>query len=523
MPPSTKELKLASIAFNLYVFFFIIYFLTNTGFAPTYIDVGQLRLDVAESIIERFDLAVPTGHGIQGADGREYSWFSIGSVLLSLPFYLAAKLFGAAPVKFVSIINQLISAATVVLVFLFCRKLSFSNKTSLLTSIFYGLGTMAWKYSKEPGDHALEAFFVLLSVYFVCVFSNDKKFSSLFWSALSLGFAILIRSTSVLVLPSLFLIATFDTLKTKGLKSASWHFLKISKPFAITLLPFLVICSWYNHARFGSVFESGYSLMAMRLGVDYFAGTSITNGLHGLLASPGKGLFIYSPITILFFISIRSFFRKHPGPALAFISVMLMYILLYSKYKFWHGDFAWGPRFIFVTLPFFIIPMTTLLDSFISKPRMFPKLAVTLIFLFSFTIQLSSVAVFSYNYLIHLQTTEGVKLEKFAGMGSQPIVVPPASVYFDWHESPIIANLTFIKNMAGALPAYRYVDLPDDVSIFERLNLDPGMNLFDFWWVHKYYIDRNYIWLFLPAVLFVISIIYAVKVSKAITDPGVKG
>lgn len=46
MPPSTKELKLASIAFNLYVFFFIIYFLTNTGFAPTYIDVGQLRLDV---------------------------------------------------------------------------------------------------------------------------------------------------------------------------------------------------------------------------------------------------------------------------------------------------------------------------------------------------------------------------------------------------------------------------------------------------------------------------------------------
>jgi len=509
-----SDIKL--IAFNVYIFFFIIYFLTNTGFAPTYIDAGHLKIEVARSIVERFDLSVPTGVGIKGADGREYSWFPIGSVLLSLPFFLAGKLCGVPPEKFVSIINQLVSAASATLIFIFCKKLGYSKRSSLLASICYGLGTMAWKYSKEPGDHAIETFFVLLSIYFAYAFSMHKKTYWLFLSAFSLGFAVITRSTSALILPPLLFMVTYDMFTSGGFKTTVRSALKIIGLFSITLLPFIGLCFWYNHTRFGTIFESGYGLMATRLGIEYFTGTSIMNGLQGLLASPGKGFFYYSPIAVLFFFSIISFARKHPIPALTFISVIIMYILLYAKYKFWHGDFAWGPRYIFVILPFFIIPIASLFDSYLLRSRKIPIFLVCLIFILSFTIQLASVSVFSYKYLIDLQTTQGIKLDKFSGSGTQAIIVPPMETYFDWRRSPIIANFILIKEMVKALREHQPVGLPHEAPMSSKLNHDPGMDIYDFWWLQQYVINRNCSWLILGAALFAVSLIYAVKIYKSV-------
>src|SRR6266702_3448772 len=140
-------------------------------------DVGTARIEVAKSIVERFDLSIPpgTGLGIQGADGREYSLFSIGSVLIALPFYLIGKLAGGPPANVVSIMNQLAGAATVVVVFLFCSSMGYTRRASLSASIFYGLGTFAWYYAKDPGDHTLETLFALLSVYSMYRYATCSK------------------------------------------------------------------------------------------------------------------------------------------------------------------------------------------------------------------------------------------------------------------------------------------------------------------------------------------------------------
>ena len=62
--------------------------------------------------------------------------------------------------------------------------------------------------------------------------------------------------------------------------------------FSIVFLPFVCLNLWYNYYRFGSVFETGYSLIAMKTGLDFFSGTPLLTGLSGLLISPGKGLFL---------------------------------------------------------------------------------------------------------------------------------------------------------------------------------------------------------------------------------------
>ena len=159
------------IAFNLFMLFFCIYLLTATGLSFYLIDTSVMRLQVAQSIIERLDPSVPDG--VRGADGRYYSWFGIGSALLAIPFYIIGKLIGV-PAVAVSLMNQLFGAATVALIFLFSVSLGYSKRASLLVAFFYGLGTMAWPLAKHPFDHTIETFFILLSVYFLYLFCMRK-------------------------------------------------------------------------------------------------------------------------------------------------------------------------------------------------------------------------------------------------------------------------------------------------------------------------------------------------------------
>ena len=83
------------IASNLFIFSLLIYLLTASGLNIYHSDAGKMRIAVVESIVERQDLSVPVGIGIQGHDGREYSWTGIGSALLAVPFYMVGKIIGA--------------------------------------------------------------------------------------------------------------------------------------------------------------------------------------------------------------------------------------------------------------------------------------------------------------------------------------------------------------------------------------------------------------------------------------------
>lgn len=504
-----KENKILKfIVFNLFFFFISIYFLTSSRINIYITDVSQARIEVVKSIIERLDLSVPESIGIRGADGRGYSLFGIGSVLLAIPFCLAGKLLGIPPVNILSVMNQLIGAATVVLVFLFSISLGYSKRASLIVAIFYGLGTMAWYYAKDPGDHAIETFFILLSVYFMYLYVVDKKIFHLLLSAISLGIAFITRPTSVLVIPPLFILMLVYYLKKFDLKATVRLIVQDIVLFFIAFLPFLGLSLWYNHYRFGSVFETGYSLIAARTGVGHFTGTSLLTGISGFLISPAKGFFYYSPVAILFFFSIRSFIKKHPGLGVSFILIMISYLLFLSKYLYWHGDWAWGPRFILVLTPFFIIPIAELFDSDIWKKKKFIKIGVYFIFAVSLVIQLAAVSVDFNKYFINLQIEENVKFTVAQGDGIQPIVEPPIETYFNWHRSPLLSQFRFIYKTAGNMKDYRYSKPPQDATMNEMLKTDPFYNVFDFWWVYIYFLEKSYLG-FIVALILLLSAIYA--------------
>jgi hypothetical protein len=285
--------------------------------------------------------------------------------------------------------------------------------------------------------------------------------------------------------------------------------------FFITFLPFLALSLWYNYYRFGSIFETGYSLLAERTGLDFFTGTSLLTGLSGFLISSGKGFFYYSPVAILFFFSIKPFIKKHLAPAVCFICLIVSYLLFLSKNIYWHGDHAWGPRYILTLTPFFIMPLAEFFDSSKWLKKKFIKLFAYSIFTMSFIIQIAAVSVNFEKYFVNLSFEENVEFTKASGYGVQPIVEPPIETYFDWHRSPIIAQFRFIQSIVERINYYEYYELPDDASISEIIKVAPYLNVFDFWWVYIYFISGSYSGFIVALTLLLLAVYNGLRLRKA--------
>lgn len=500
------------ILFYIFVFFSCVYLLSASGFNIYNTDVGQARLEMVKSIVDRSDVAIPEGMGIRGNDGREYSLFPVGSVLMALPLYLAERATGLP--FLVSMMNQFAGAATALLVFLFCASLGYSKRASLGTACLYGLGTFAWHYAKDPGDHTLETFLVLLSVYSMSRYAGDRRVIAVIVSGASIGFAVITRYTSVLVLPALFLIMLSPHLRRHGGRSGASSLARAFILFAGAALPFVAIGLWYNYLRFGNIIETGYGLMAKRLGVDFFSATPLLTGLKGFLLSPGKGFFYYSPVAILFFFSIARFVRRHPVQGWSFTYLILSYLLLLSRNIYWHGDWAWGPRYIFVLTPFLMIPVAALLDSKRWEKGIGVRIAVYALAGLSLAVQVASVSVHPYRYFYSIQLDKGVKFTSLRGNGVKPIVEPPIDVYFDWRMSPILAQFDSLYRSMERTRNYAYRQAPANASVVQVIRTHPLMNVYDFWWAYGYVVERTSRAVFAAVPLLLLCITSGLRIRR---------
>jgi hypothetical protein len=191
---------------------------------------------------------------------------------------------------------------------------------------------------------------------------------------------------------------------------------------------------------------------------------------------------------------------------------MISYLLFLSKNIYWHGDWAWGPRYILALTPFFIIPLAELFDSHAWGKRKFIRLAIYSIFILGLIIQIAAVSVDFQKYFLQLHYEKKVKFTEKHGNGALPIVEPPADTYFDWHKSPILAQFISIHEIAKGIKNYRYSELPDDTTNAERIKARVFMNVFDFWWLYKYYVDGSYSGFVGAFILLIIAVYTSVRI-----------
>jgi hypothetical protein len=240
---------------------------------------------------------------------------------------------------------SLIAALSVALFYRLLRRRA-SARVALLLAIAYGFGTTTWVISSQAlWQHGLASLLVIGALLLLTGEHTTRR---------AIGAGLLLGLIAANRPPDAILAAA---LGAYGLWAwTGWHRAWLIGASAI---PAAAVVS-YNFAAADNIL-GGYGL----LGKAVFFSQDVVNGVAGLLVSPARGLFIFSPFLLFLVLAwrYRPSSRDERGLTVAMLVAIVLQILLYAKAD-WRGGLSWGPRYMTELLPFLIwmlVPVVTAL------------------------------------------------------------------------------------------------------------------------------------------------------------------
>jgi hypothetical protein len=149
------------------------------------------------------------------------------------------------------------------------------------------------------------------------------------------------------------------------------------------------------------------------------------------------------------------------------------YLILLSRYIAWHGDFAWGPRYLTVLLPFLMLPLGLSFEEGWCR-SVLRRMMISGLVILSFLIQLMAVAIDMNVFSLRAQTA-GILNPDFAWR----TYAIPDSFYFRAENSPIVARIYEIRDALQFGHSNETDANPDLAEIIKTPQRDPEI---DFWW-----------------------------------------
>lgn len=348
------------LAISIFFSFLSFYILIAGG--NKYSVDGVTMYRTTETIVRDHRFSLLSQKGVQAVPspikhGRFYGKYGILQSLVQIPLYVVgasvatqtgiSKIRGLdTPHFFVSFTNAFITALSCSLIFLFANSLGLSFKTSFLCTLIFGLGTLAMPYSKYDFSEPLQSLLLLLSLYTLFIYKKSKKMQNIFVAGIAFGSLLATKIIHLILLPAFFLYLLLE-LKNGQAETASSTRWKSIVAFATPILASLSFIGWYNWIRFGNITFGGY--------VGETFTTPFYIGLYGLLLSPGRGFFIYSPPLLSSLFSIRKLFSKYRLELFLSLFIIVATVLFYSMYTVWDGAQCWGPRYLLPLVPLFVV------------------------------------------------------------------------------------------------------------------------------------------------------------------------
>lgn len=276
-------------------------------------------------------------------NGHVYSVSTVATAVVVAPLYvLPAWWMASAGVPYddvrarvVEVVMEHVSAATLTalsaaLLFLLLARLT-TRRWALALTLLYALGTSTWSIASQAlWPHALaELTLVLLSL----VLLRDAP------TRAQLVAAGVVTSLMVAnrpqMLPFAALAAGFVAVRYRR------HLL------AFLAVPALIgpALAAYNRAIFTNL-VGGYG------GLDVLRGSPL-QGISGMLASPNRGLLVYTPVMLFGLWGGVRLWRVAGVPAwLRWLSVgVLAHVLMHASFRAWWGGYTYGPRYFTDVLP----------------------------------------------------------------------------------------------------------------------------------------------------------------------------
>lgn len=239
-------------------------------------------------------------------------------------------------------LGSLITALTAVVVYWIGRT-SLSSVRSLFLALIFALATPAWSTaSRALWQHDLSMLLLALTLLLL-LHARHRPFLVQF-GGLLLAMAYIVRPTNSIP------IIGFSCYVLYAYRR---YFPPYMLWAGIVAMPFL----FYNLATFGVLLQPYYLPSSNNAALDSFA-----VGLLGTLASPSRGLLVFSPILLFsvvgFIWKLRS--RTMDGLDVTLGAIIMLHWIMLASWIVWWGGHAYGPRLFTDMTPFliyFLIPV----------------------------------------------------------------------------------------------------------------------------------------------------------------------
>lgn len=287
--------------------------------------------------------------------GRLTSAFPIGSAILTLPLFayfdrsmradgeridISSLSFEPRRLHFEKEAASIVAALSVALFFL-CAGLFVAPPPAVLATIAYGFGTGVWAMNSQNLYQHGPSNLTIIALIGCCAMAVRTR-GALAWlivAGLCAGFMLVIRPTNVFyALPA----AAF----------VLWRFRAGFVPFALAALAGYAPGLAWDLYFFGRP-VGGYPTQTAAYVWDLrFFGVAFA----GLLGSPNRGLFVFSPVLLGAFVgAFRLRVRAPRADDVRLIALMsagmVAMVCSYGFYNMWWGGFSYGPRFLIDTAP----------------------------------------------------------------------------------------------------------------------------------------------------------------------------
>lgn len=405
-----KQIKDFSINIKFCLIYFVFLFSVLSLFSSGTIESqdGWLYLTVARNIYYKHSIEAAPNEFKEGKNvtlnsekkgdgkwyipdgyGYGYSFSFLPSVALSDIFH---KYYHTTPpdhfplesdwtvLFFASFTNIFYASLLGVVMFIYGKRLGFSKKLSILLSLTTVFATNLFPLAKHAFPHMMFTTSMMLSFLCIKIYTQTKKLS---YFALAIAAYIgVYASYNLSFLFPVFPLVVYFILLQKYRIFSKRNILILGVVSAMLLF---IIDRIYN-----GLFIFIHDKLKIRL---------LFEGVWGFLFSPGKSIFLYSPILVFPLIFWQDIKKKIAPELVTTILLSAIYIGFYATsivtdghegwHYIWHGGMAWGPRYVAPLLPF----MTIISIFVLNEVRLFWKRIIfCVLFCISIGVQLLGVS-----------------------------------------------------------------------------------------------------------------------------------